>query len=214
MCNLLYIAIWTLPQDHPQHALASLAVMDRKVKPIIGDRNCLVWALSFVLYGSEMYHDNVHEVLVRFISLNRDNSKAYTDGDLETQLAELQCMTVWGTAVGLLVAASLFQIPVFTLIPQVHTYRLFCYKPLWEGRLTSLPKIFYLDKCSKLTILSFSVFKDTTMTAFYSETEVTHLMSLLLTTVLGMTVLSSLYLHLHMYLLCTFGYSVTTIDHW
>lgn len=42
---------------------------------------------------------------------------------------------VWGTAVELLAAASLFDIPVYTLVPYKDTYRWLCYQPLENAKL-------------------------------------------------------------------------------
>ena len=76
-------------------------------------------ATTFVLYGSEMAHEKVHELLVQFVSENQGSFRPYIDG----YLAKMKCTRVWSTAVELLAVASLLQIPVFTLIPHVNTYR-------------------------------------------------------------------------------------------
>ena len=70
-------------------------------------------ATTFVLYGSEMAHEKVHELLVQFVSENQGSFRPYIDG----YLAKMKCTRVWSTAVELLAVASLLQIPVFTLIP-------------------------------------------------------------------------------------------------
>ena len=49
-------------------ASISLAARDRKVT---GDGNSLFRATTFVLYGSEMAHEKVHELLVQFVSENQ-----------------------------------------------------------------------------------------------------------------------------------------------
>ena len=123
------------PQDPPQQAIDSLSARDRKVKPISGDGNCLFRALAFVLYGSEMCHEKVHELLVQFVSQNQDSFRPYI-GDFERYLSHMRCTRVWGTAVEILATASLLQIPVFTLIPSVNTYKWFHYNPLRGDRLT------------------------------------------------------------------------------
>ena len=136
-CNVIHTCSnLNLPQDPLQHALTSLAAMDRKVIPIIGDGNCLFRALSFVLYGNETCHKNVRELLVQFISQNQANFKPYICGDLETYLDKMKCTGVWGTSVELLAAASFLCIPVFTLIPHTSTYKWLKYKPLCEDMLT------------------------------------------------------------------------------
>jgi len=66
-----------------------------------------------------MAHEKVHELLVQFVSENQGSFRPYIDG----YLAKMKCTRVWSTAVELLAVASLLQIPVFTLIPYVNTYR-------------------------------------------------------------------------------------------
>ena len=124
------------PQDPLQQAIASLSARDCKVKPISGDGNCLFRALAFVLYGNEMCHEKVRELLVQFVSQNRDSFRPYIDGDFERYSSNMRCTRVWGTAVEILATASLLQIPVFTLIPNVNTYKWFRYNPLRGDRLT------------------------------------------------------------------------------
>ena len=111
------------PQDPPQQAIASLSARDRKVKPISRDGNCLFRVLAFVLYGSEMCHEKVRELLVQFVSQNQDSFTPYIDGDFERYLSHMRCTRVWGTAVEILATASLLQIPVFTLISSMNTYK-------------------------------------------------------------------------------------------
>ena len=62
------------PQDPFQQAIASLYARDHKVKPISGDGNWLFHVLAFVLYDNEMRHEKVCELLVKFVSQNRDSS--------------------------------------------------------------------------------------------------------------------------------------------
>ena len=50
-------------------------------------------------------------------------------------IARVQLTRVWGTAVELLAAALLFDIPVYTLVPYKDTYHWLCYKPLESAKL-------------------------------------------------------------------------------
>ena len=70
-------------------------------------------ALAFVLYGNEMCHEKVIELLVQFVSQNRDSFRPYIDGYFERYLSNMRHTRVWGTAVVILATASLLQIPVF-----------------------------------------------------------------------------------------------------
>lgn len=122
-------------QDLLNNAITLLATMDRVVKPIIGDGNCLFRALAYVLYGEEMFHDKMRELLANFISRNRTDMQPYIDGDIRDYVAKVKLTRVWGTAVELLAAASLFEIPVFTFIPREGGYHWLCYKPLTSNNL-------------------------------------------------------------------------------
>ena len=55
--------------------------MDRIVKSIIGDGNCLFRALAYILYGDEMLKEKMRELLANFISQNRDHMQPYIRGD-------------------------------------------------------------------------------------------------------------------------------------
>ena len=57
--------------------------MDCIVKPIIGDGNCLFRALAYILYGDEMLHEKMRELLENFISQNPDHIQPYIRGDIQ-----------------------------------------------------------------------------------------------------------------------------------
>ena len=43
-----------------------------------------------MLYGTEMAHEKVRELLVQFVSGNRGSFRPYIDGDIETYLAKMK----------------------------------------------------------------------------------------------------------------------------
>ncbi len=101
-------------------------------------------------------------------------------------------MRVWGTEVELLAAASLLQIPVFTLIPHGNTYKRFRYNPMCEDRLTlpsqvPLPKqLFHLSHIELLNV------QGGHYDCIMSKKEAGHYASLLSTILLTTTVLNTL----------------------
>ena len=109
--------------------------MDRIVKPIIGDGNCLFRALAYILYGDEMLHEKMRELLANFISQNRDHMQPYIRGDIREYVVKVKLTRVWGTAVELLAAATLFETAVFTFTPHETGYHWLCYKPLTSSKL-------------------------------------------------------------------------------
>lgn len=118
-----------------ENAVATLAKMDRTVKSILGDGNCLFCALAYIIYGEEMLHEKMRELLANFISQNREHMQPYIDGDVREYVAKVKLTRIWGTAVELLAAATLFEIPVYTFSPQQTSYHWLCYKPLTSHKL-------------------------------------------------------------------------------
>ena len=45
--------------------------MNRVVKPIIGDGNCFFRSVAQIVYGDEILHGKIRELLADFISRNR-----------------------------------------------------------------------------------------------------------------------------------------------
>ena len=92
----------------------------RSVIRIEGDGNCLFRALSLIVYGSEMYHLKVRELLVNFVRSNADKFKGYvTNGTLEDHVLHMQYSRTWATQVELYAAASLFGKELFIYTPTV-----------------------------------------------------------------------------------------------
>ena len=97
--------------------MTMLTTMDRRVESIIGDGNCLYCALALIVFGDEMCYEKIRKWLANFISQNRQHFQPYVDGNMVSYIAKVRQTRVWGTAVKLLAAASLFDIPIFTLVP-------------------------------------------------------------------------------------------------
>lgn len=113
-----------------------LASQNRKLIQIKGDGNCLFRALSLVVYGSEMYHSKIRELLVNFVRSNADKFRVYvTRGTtLEDHLLHMQYSRTWGTQVELYAAASLFGRELYVYTPTVRADRQY----IWT-RISPLP---------------------------------------------------------------------------
>jgi len=74
-------------------------------------------------------------LLADFISWNHTGFQPYINGDMVEYIARVRLTRLWGTAVELLAAASLFDIPVYTLVPYEDTYHWLYYKPLESAKL-------------------------------------------------------------------------------
>ena len=111
--------------DKPSENLSAieqlLSSQNRKLIRIRGDGNCLFRALSSVVYGSEMYHLKIRELLVNFVRSNADKFRVYvTRGTtLEDHLLHMQYSRTWATQVELYAAASLFGRELYVYTPTV-----------------------------------------------------------------------------------------------
>ena len=111
-----------------------LTLTNRKIKKILGDGNCLFRSLALILYGDEMCHGIMRELLANFLSQNRKYFQPYVDGQMVEYIAKVKQTRVWGTAVELLAAATLFGIPVYTFLPNGNSYHWLCYEPLQSDK--------------------------------------------------------------------------------
>ena len=61
----------------------------------------------------------------------------YVDGDVREYVVKVKLTRIWGTAVELLAATTLFEIPIFTFSLHQTTagYHWLCYKPLTSNKL-------------------------------------------------------------------------------
>ena len=95
-----------------------LASSGRKVKPIIGDGNCLFRTLSDQLFNTQDEHLLVRTTLVRLENLNKSVFQNYLLSQVNTNtitshIESILRLYVWGTDMEVIAAASLFQIPVY-----------------------------------------------------------------------------------------------------
>ena len=119
-----------------------LAAQGRRAVNILGDGNCLFRALGLILYNTEMSHDRVRQLLVDFVSHNKANFLPYSN-NIEEHLGRMRYQRCWGTALEILAAASLLQMPIYTFTSagsKQGRYRWVCYKPLVESALTWFPE--------------------------------------------------------------------------
>ena len=77
------------------------------------------FGLSLIVYGSEMYHSKVRELLVNFVRSNADNFRVYVTTTLEDHLLHMQYSRTWATQVELYATASLFDLEVYVYTPTI-----------------------------------------------------------------------------------------------
>ena len=103
---------------------------------IRGDGNCLFRALAFVVYKTEDVHSKMRQLLVDFVTNNKHSFQPFIKGSLEEHVRQMRYMRRWGTAIEVLAAASLMQIPIYTYSPNAEgRYKWIYYTPLKESTL-------------------------------------------------------------------------------
>ena len=118
------------------------------------------------LYKTEMSHELVRQLLVDFVSNNKPNFQAFCHGNMEQHLGRMKYQRCWGTAVEILAAASLLQMPIYTYTPDKHSkYRWMCYKPLVESALNWFPDEPYPKQAEEMNHIELLHLMAATMTA-------------------------------------------------
>ena len=90
-----------------------------------------------------MSHERVRQLLVDMVSHNKSNFRVFCNDKIEEHLGRMRYQRCWGTALEILAAASLLQIPIYnyTSAGTIHgKYKWVCYKPLSESALTWFPQ--------------------------------------------------------------------------
>lgn len=115
---------------------AQLAAQQRRTIVIQGDGNCLFRALAFVIYKTEEVHSKMRQLLVDFVIKNKCSFQPFVKESVEEHARQMRYMRRWGTALEILAAASLLQIPIYTYTPSVQgVYKWLRYLPLTESTL-------------------------------------------------------------------------------
>jgi len=141
--------------DPPQEALKYVESLERRVVEIKGNGNCLFRALAFLVYATDV-HIQMRELLADFISRNKVQFSKLTD-KIDEHILKLKYQRVLGSALELQVIASLFQLPVYTLLPNREgTYKWIIYNP--QDDTTPLepppPKVFFRSsRANKCTLM-------------------------------------------------------------
>lgn len=134
--SLLYYLHAIISQISPEQVRAQLAAQQQRTIVIQGDGNCLFRALAFIIYKTEEVHSKMRQLLVDFVTRNKCSFRPFVDGSVEEHVGQMRYMRKWGTALEILAAASLLQIPIYTYTPSVQgTYKWLRYMPLTESTL-------------------------------------------------------------------------------
>jgi len=113
-----------------------LAAQQRKRIVIEGDGNCLFRALASTIYKTQDMHTKMRAMLVDFVANNKTQFQPFLTTPLEDHIRHMRHERIWGTAIELMAAASLMQMPVYTYTPVPRgVYRWVRYNPLKESTL-------------------------------------------------------------------------------
>jgi hypothetical protein len=80
----------------------------------MGDGNCLFRSLSYLLFGNEDNHQQIHQLLVEFVMVNSHVLAKYCfSANIKEHIARMKYESVFGTYLKLRAAASYLQIPIY-----------------------------------------------------------------------------------------------------
>lgn len=87
-----------------------------------------------------MFHHKMRLLLVDFVCLNKAIFKDIVEGDIEEHIARMRHLRHYGSAVELKAAATMLQMPVYTLSSAgCNYYRWLCYHPHPESTPLTFP---------------------------------------------------------------------------
>ena len=70
----------------------------RQIHPIMGDGNCLICSLSYLLFGNEDNHQQIRQLLVEFVTVNSHVLVKYCfSRSTEEHVGRMKYETVFGT---------------------------------------------------------------------------------------------------------------------
>ena len=127
----------------PVHVWTSTATflnkIQRGVKAIQGDGNCLFRALSSVICHSEDNHQQIRRILVTFSKHNKQYLKQFCHPvPIEEHINGMELDRVWGTDLEIHAAAALWQVKIYVCVPDTSftSYSWMCYNPIPLSHLT------------------------------------------------------------------------------
>ena len=106
------------------------------------------------MFDSEDWHAFVRQQLVEFESLNSSLMQSYCDGNISDHISRVKYLTVWGTHVELVAAASLLQMPIYVCTQKCGMKRTLYYMPYTLYLYILLKNLVYLDNTYLLIVFS------------------------------------------------------------
>ena len=142
---LLYYTISYVPVLHvASHQLWTDAAnflhkIQRGVKAIQGNGNCLFRALSTIICNNENSHQYIRRLLVAFSWHNKQHSKAFCHPvPVEEHINGMEQDRVWHTDLEIHAAAAQWQVKIYVCVPDstMSSYSWICFKPMLPSQLT------------------------------------------------------------------------------
>lgn len=120
-------------------AATFLHQIQRGVRAIRGDGNCLFRALSSIICSDEDSHQQIRRTLVSFTKHNMNHFKAFCHPvPIEEHIIGMERDRVWGTDLEIHAAAALWQVKIYVCVPDpsFKSYSWMCFNPLPSTKLT------------------------------------------------------------------------------
>ena len=133
--HVLHVASHQLWTD----AANFLHKIQRGVRAIQGDGNCLFRALSTIICNNENSHQYIRRLLVVFSWHNKQRSKAFCHPvPVEEHINGMEQDRVWHTDLELHAAVALWQVKIYVCVPNstMSSYSWICFKPMPLSLLT------------------------------------------------------------------------------
>ena len=107
--------------------------IQRGIRAIQGDGNCLFRALSTINCNNENSHQHIRRLLVAFSRHNKEHLKAFCHPvPIEEHINGMEKDRVWGTDLEIHAAAALWQVKIYVCVPDstMSSYSWICFNPL------------------------------------------------------------------------------------
>jgi len=124
-CYVAPLKVWT-------SAANFLHKIQRGVRAIRGDGNCLFCALSSIICSNEDNHQQIR-ILVTFSKHNTNHLRAFCHPvTIEEHIIGMEWDRVWGTDLEIHAAAALWQVKIYVCVPDssITSYSWMCFNPV------------------------------------------------------------------------------------
>lgn len=132
-----------------QYLKGFLGSTGRQIDSIRGDGNCFFRALSKVIYGSQLFHNDVRQAVVDVIAKYPKRFEAFTDGNISDHIRKMREDKTWATQTEIYAAATLLNRDIYILSADQtgEMYRWLLFKPQFKYNASATGCKCYITLC-------------------------------------------------------------------